>query len=420
LITSGLQRYREAADSICMRFVACSAISSLLLLGACASSPQNQTAAQRSDVQIVLTGEGDSPSQGEPGLPDSESSASAIESTVAEAQSIDEGAPNDAIALVDAPIEDQQIPSTVPLAAHTSLEDAETASAQAPTSVANDRVNTTTVMSTELPSPQLIDLIREGELDQKSSSWEASAVTFGGLTGGSSYEVVEGNRGLAQILPTGYLKQTVQLPSEAFSPKYFGFGAYVNRGARVTLRFLGPQDEELESFILPPVERFSRVAISRKLPGNAKSALVTVESTLPEASPYGRDAAVDSIRLLVSDQPITLLSSAALTAKRLDKPGEEDRLYTVAATTEIVGPDTGLPIAVEFLRDIQVTEILSVPVANGGKGYKIANMSRSGTKAAWSDRLKNPRGIMSARFWIDANVDGVWDPTEDSVETWMG
>jgi hypothetical protein len=126
--------------------------------------------------------------------------------------------------------------------------------------------------------------------------------------------------------------------------------------------------------------------------------------------------------LFVDSKPVMLLAEPDLTAERTDKPTDTPIVFTydVKAVVAIVGPDSGLPIAMQNLRNIKLKEIDRAPVPNGAENYVVPNLRRVSPGAAWTSTLRDPRGIVEVKVWVDENANGIADPDEDAVVTWMG
>jgi hypothetical protein len=261
-----------------------------------------------------------------------------------------------------------------------------------------------------------VNLVVGGDMERDTDAWDTDA-KFGD-NHKVSYEIIRGSKHTMEL--SGSAFQTVDLRSIAKDARHFGFGAYLTSGVRAKIRFFGADDHELASYDLKPTERFTRVAASHELPSNATKA--TIEFTYVSTSERQTSGFIDDVVLFVDSKPVMLLAEPNLTAKRTDEPTDQPIVFTydVRAEASIVGPDSGFPIGMQNLRNIKLEEIDRVPVPNGGENYVVPNLRRASAGVAWTSTFRNPRGIMEVKFWVDENRNGIADPSEDAVVTWIG
>jgi hypothetical protein len=266
------------------------------------------------------------------------------------------------------------------------------------------------------------NLVTGGDMERNTGAWttgESGTATFE-ETHAVSYEVIRGSEQTMKLL--GSVEQVVNIEPTSEDARYFAFGAYLTRDVTASLSFYDLANRKLTSHSLKQTDRFTRSAISKELPPGAAKANIRFEYFGSGGALLRAFGFVDDVVLFTDSKPVTLLAEPFLEAERLENPNKERLpfVYDIKAGVSIVGPDAGFPIAMQNLRNIELVEVDGAPVPNGGKNHVIPNLRREAPGAVWTSTFRNPRGIMEAKFWVDEDVDGIADPDEDAVVTWMG
>jgi hypothetical protein len=267
------------------------------------------------------------------------------------------------------------------------------------------------------------NLVTGGDMERNTDAWttgESGTATFE-ETHAVSYEVIRGSEQTMKVL--GSVEQVVNIEPTPEDARYFAFGAYLTRDVTASISFYDLANRELTSHSLKQTDRFTRSAISKELPPGAAKANIRFEYFGSPRAQLRAFGFVYGVVLFTDSKPVTLLAEPFLEAERLENPNKEPRapfVYDIKAGVSIVGPDAGFPIAMQNLRNIKLVEIDGAPVLNGGENHVIPNLRREASGAVWTSTFRNPRGIMEAKFWVDEDVDGIADPDEDAVVTWMG